>query len=119
MHDIHVALAWLSGAGVAIVVVIALLGDVRPIRRRTWLDRAIIGTELAIAAAAIAGLVRYVSGAGPSEPLHYVYAGLVSVALPAVRLIGPPGVRPRRAVVLVGGLVALGLLGRLAQTGGP
>jgi hypothetical protein len=118
IHDIHVALAWLSGGAIAVAIAAAVRGEVQSLGRRRWLDRSIIAVEVAVVAALLAGLAQLIAGPGPSDPLHFLYAALLVAALPVARMLGGRERRPRRWVMVLAGVVALGLLVRLAQTGG-
>ena len=118
--------AWLA-AGAAIAAVLATVAGVAlgagAAGGRRWLvaaDRLILALVVLVAAAIALGVgLALGRGAGPSDPLHLVYAGVALFALPALRL---EAMRRRSARlgwwICAGGLVTLGALLRLWATGG-
>ena len=115
--------AWLAVATAVLAValtVVALLLAVGVLRSRRWLDRLILALLVAVAAALLLGPVIAIGrGAGPADPLHFVYAMVALLAVPVARLVayGRGSTRVGWWVV-AGGLVTLGALLRLWATGG-
>ena len=118
--------AWLA-VGAAVAAALATLTGLAMgagiVHGRRWLvaaDRLILVLLVLVAAALTLGPVLVLGrGAGPSDPLHLVYAGVALLALPVLRL---EAMRRRSARagwwVFAGGLVTLGALLRLWATGG-
>ncbi len=118
--------AWLA-AGAAIAAVLATGAGVAlgagAAGGRRWLvaaDRLILALLVLVAAAIALGAgLALGRGAGPSDPLHLVYAGVALLAMPVLRL---EAMRRRSARlgwwICAGGLVTLGALLRLWATGG-
>jgi hypothetical protein len=115
--SVHLGLAWLAGALVALVVVAAMLGRARGKMSRFAIDRLILAAEAAVALAIITGLLEVAGGSLPGDQLHAVYAAVALVGLPIGR--GWRGISsgPAPVPLIVAGLVVLGVLVRLAQTG--
>ena len=118
--------AWLA-VGAAIAAVLATLAGAAMgaglAGGRRWLvlaDRLILALLVLVAVALALGPVLVLGrGAGPSDPLHLVYAGVALLAMPVLRL---EAMRRQSARVgwwgCAGGLVTLGALLRLWATGG-
>jgi hypothetical protein len=114
--DVHRLIAIVAGvaaaATVAVVVVRAWLG--RP--GRLAVDRVILAALVVIVANVAVGLVLLATGSRPADPLHFLYAVVALLALPIARFWG--ALERRRALALaIGGVVLVGLVVRLFQTG--
>ena len=90
---------------------------------RSALDRAILAVLATISGAGLLGVLLLVTGARPTDPLHYLYGPAGLVALPIAILFGartPPadGSRVRRDLwTVIGAIALLGILFRLYATG--
>ncbi len=111
----QLTLAWLLAAAAGGVCIIALAGWLRPPMSRRWLDRLVLAGLAISSLAAVLGLIAFVGGDHPDDPLHFLYAVVAVAALPVARAWGQSG--PRPGVMLLGGLVLLGVTLRLFQTG--
>jgi len=115
-QDVHGALA-IAVAVIGVVVAAVAIGWDRFGRPgRLAVDRAIL---LAIVAALVAigsGLLLLATGGRPADALHFVYAAAALVALPVARFAGVFATR-RPLAVIVGAIVLVALVVRLAQTG--
>jgi len=88
----------------------------RPAMR--WIDRAILVELGVVALAIVAGGAVFVSGPGPRDPLHLVYAVAALVTLPIARFAVPSLAPGRRSgALLAGGVILIALTLRLQQTG--
>lgn len=117
MPTIHLILAAVTAIAVAAAIAwsVALAatgnGGGRAYHR---LLAAIVGLVLV---AIIAGALTFVSGTGPADGLHVVYAGVAIVLLPLARSYLSPSSR-RDRLLMVGALVLLGgIVFRLFATG--
>jgi ABC-type Fe3+ transport system permease subunit len=114
----HLALA--AGAAVLTVAVglaaLAAIASTRPLRR--LIDRLILAVLVVVGIAIASGLLLLVTGHGPTDPLHLLYAVAAFVALPVARF-AVPSIRTQRRmwILVVGAVVLLGLFVRLLQTG--
>ena len=114
LQTAQLVLGWLLGVSGIATCVVALAGCVRPPMSRLWLDRAVLlGVGVALVAA-VAGALALVTGHGPGDPLHFVYAVVAVLALPIARAWGDA---PRPGPMLIGGIALLGVTLRLFQTG--
>ncbi len=113
---LHLVAALLVAGGAGAVALVAAGGALRHRSVRFALDRAILAALASVSVGIALGLVILVTGGRPADPLHLLYAGLALAILPVARfwdrLAGH-----RLAAVGVGGLVLLGLVLRLFQTG--
>ena len=123
LHVGSAILAAVSGLAVAVIAVLALAtgarsGVARASNRRS-LDRAILGALAGLAVGALTGLWQLAAGSHPADPLHYLYAVVAVLILPAARFGGSGWWdRNRGRVVVLGGLILVALVMRLYQTGG-
>jgi hypothetical protein len=115
--NLHGALAVLAAALALVVVLLAVAAALRHAPLRLATDRAILATEAAVALALLAGLPELATGQGPRDGLHVVYAVVAIVALPVGRGWGGLARGPRPLPVGLAGVILLGVLVRLAQTG--
>jgi hypothetical protein len=113
----HLILAWLSAFLAVIVVVLAVVGGIRHAMPRFAIDRAILATEVSLGLALFSGVLELATTTGPSDGLHFVYAAVALIALPIGRLWGGIERGPRPWPLAIAGLVLLGVLIRLGQTG--
>ena len=100
------------------VALAALTGSLsgRSVRRLT--DRLILAALVAVAVAIASGLLLLVTGHSPTDPLHLLYAVVALAALPVARFAVPSVRSERRGwIVAGGGLILIGLMVRLLQTG--
>jgi len=83
-----------------------------------WVERLDLALILILLITSAGGLGLLVAGAGPREPLHFVYAVLAIGCMPvADTLLRKASPRRRALVTAVAALIALVLIGRLFQTG--
>jgi hypothetical protein len=115
--SVHVALAWLSAMFDALVVLLAIGGGLRHRMPRFAIDRAILATEAWVGLALLTGLLSLAGGRGPADPLHFLYAVVALAALPVGRAWQGLARGPRPWPLAIAGIVLLGVLVRLAQTG--
>jgi len=115
-QDVHWAVAVAVGAiGVVVAAVTAGWGRLgRP--GRLAVDRAILVAIAAVLAALGSGLLLLVLGGRPADALHFVYAAAALAVLPVARFASVLA-RRRPLAVVVGALVLVALVVRLAQTG--
>jgi len=113
---IHLATALLVAVSALVVVAVAVIGRVRGRDVRFALDRAILTGLAFVAIGIVLGLVILVTGGRPADPLHLLYAIVALAILPIARfwdrLAGH-----RLLAVGIGGLILVGLVVRLFQTG--
>jgi hypothetical protein len=114
---IHLALAWVAAVLDGLVLALAVVGGLRHRMARFAIDRAILATEAGIALALVSGLFQLATTPGPRDPLHFVYALVALAALPAGRAWLGLGRGPRPWPLAIAGVIVLGVLVRLAQTG--
>jgi hypothetical protein len=85
----------------------------------TWQDRLRTAFVLVIVITAAGGLGLYLGGARPRDGLHFVYAVVALLVLPAGDWVAARrGPRTAAVAALVTALVALVVIWRLFQTGG-
>jgi len=117
MASLHVALAWAVVVSVVALAAIAGLVAVGRLRGRRWVDRALL-VQLGLSLLAVlTGALTLPSGP-PRDPLHFLYAVVLTVAPAMGRWIAHG--RPDRSVgrwVAGGALVALGAVVRSFMTG--
>jgi hypothetical protein len=113
IHLLAALLVAVSGVAVmAVVVVGRVLGrDVR-----FALDRAILAALALVMIGIVLGLVILVTGGRPADPLHLLYAAVSLVVLPIARFWDRLA-RRRPLAIGIGGLIVVGLVFRLFQTG--
>jgi hypothetical protein len=115
-QDVHGALAVAVGV-IGVVVAVVAIGWGRFGRPgRLALDRAILVALAAVVVAIGSGLVLLAGGGRPADALHFVYAAAALVALVIARFAGVFA-RRRALAVVVGAIVLVALVVRLAQTG--
>jgi hypothetical protein len=115
-QDVHWALA-LGVAVVGGVVAVVTTGWGRIGRPgRLAVDRAILVAIAAVIVAIASGLLLLAAGGRPADALHFVYAAAALGALPIARFAGVFAGR-RALAVVVGAVVLVALVVRLAQTG--
>ncbi len=117
-HDLHVALAFASGAA---MVVVAVEGAVRLVRASPpsrFASGSMVGALFVVGMAAAAGLAMLVRGERPQEGLHYVYAVLAFGLVPTADSLAVRGTPRHRGLArLLGALLSLGVILRLFATG--
>ncbi len=101
-------------AGLVVLIVIAGGATQRPLRFAR--DRAILGIVVLVLAGVAMGLVLLVTGPGPHDPLHLLYAVVAVLVLPVARFWAPLA-RRRELAIGVGGIALALLVVRLFQTG--
>jgi hypothetical protein len=119
MAELHTAL---TAAAAAIAAAGLLVGLGLALRGRGP-DRLLVGLLAALvvvsAANGLVGLARLAAGGSPRDPLHLLYGVALVVVAPVAAGLAVRRPPRRQAILLaVGALVALGLLFRLAETGG-
>jgi hypothetical protein len=117
MASLHVALAWSVVASIVALAAIAGLVAVGRLRGRRWLDRALL-VQLGLSLLAVLTGALTVPSGPPREPLHFLYAVVVTVGPATGRWIGHG--RADRSVgrwVAGGALVSLGAVVRSFMTG--
>ena len=117
MQAIHVVLADVAVAAVAVAVawcvILAVLA--RPAGR--WFDRLQRVVILSIAVTAAAGVIVFALGARPDDGLHLLYGGVAIVILPVARSFRS-GASRRDALLMLAGFALLGgVVFRLFTTG--
>ncbi len=114
--DLHLVLAIVVAASGLALAVVIVLGHVVGRPFRSGRDRVILVAIGATAASIVLGLVLLATGPGPADPLHFLYAVVALVVLPAIRFWDR--LAARRGLWLgVGGVVLALLAVRLFQTG--
>lgn len=114
---LHLWIAVATAAASAVLVATAVIGRLTGRGFRLALDRAIL-VVLAIAGfGVIVGLALLLAGHRPEDGLHLVYALAVVAALPVARFAIPRWDEHRTAAAVLGGIVVVALVVRLAQTG--
>lgn len=99
-------------------VVFALI-SIRSERARASLDKARSALVALVGLQIVVGLVMLATGDEPGESLHFLYAGLALVALPAASSFAfeaPP--KARAGVLGAAGILILAMIWRLWVTGG-
>jgi hypothetical protein len=117
-HDVHIGLAVLSIAAVALAVIEAAVRALRatPPGRLAEATSSIVVVVLGMTAAA--GLAMLVRGERPSESLHLVYALLAFALIPVGDSLMASGQSRRRGLArLLAAVVTLGVVARLFATG--
>lgn len=118
LSNVHGWLAVVAAVLALVVAAEAALGVVGPRHRRRAVDRAILAAIAVVAIASLVGLGLVFTQGQPRDPLHFLYATAALVILPLARFGGAgPWERRRPLVLAVAGLILVGLLVRLAQTG--
>ena len=121
VSGLHVALAVATAAVALVGLGLAAISLARGGRLvQPWTDRTILVAMVVVLANWLAGAWIVVTGGRPTDPLHYLYAVLALAALPVTRFAGAGAAWDRRRplVVALGAVVLVGLVVRLAQTGG-
>lgn len=114
LQSAQLALGWILGAIAVATCCVALVGWLRPPLSRLWLDRTVLGGAGVALLAALVGAIAGITGPGPEDPLHLVYAGLAVLVLPIGRAWGD---EPRPGPMLLAGVALIGITLRLFQTG--
>jgi hypothetical protein len=122
IHDLAFVAAAIATGALTLAAAWAALG--RGILR-SIVDAGVVIVLIAVGVGAATGLILPTQGPGPTDPLHALYAVAAAVAVPVARVIGARRDPPRdRATgrglarwLVAGGLITLGLLFRLSQTG--
>lgn len=130
IHTFLVPLILLAG-GIALVLGIILLvlrrgvpdGDT-PSPRITWVTvafrRFLIATGVLGVVQGIMGGLIYLTGARPAEPLHFVYGGIVLLAIPVAYVYSDQKRVRRDVIIMVIAVVAIiGAAVRALMTGAP
>jgi hypothetical protein len=113
-----VVLAWLTVAATIVVLVAALFSSRASGRTRLAVDRTILVQAPLAAITALAGLLVALTGLGPADALHFVYAAVVVSGLPVARYAVHRQGQPRFGLwIAVAALVVLGALLRSFMTG--
>jgi uncharacterized membrane protein YwaF len=116
---VHAWVATLAAVVAAALVVLGVLDALRLVEARRWLDRLVLLLVATVIVAAILGPGIVIGVRPPSDPLHFLYALVAVMAVPAFRLVAQQRRSDRLGGWLaVGGLVTLGALLRLWATGG-
>ena len=112
-----VVVAVLAGV-LAVLGLLHAFGVARSPAAKRWLDRVILVLIVAVAAAALVGLLVLLFTGPPRDWLHVVYAAVALAAAPLARLeAGRRRSNRLGAWVAVGGLLTLAALLRLWGTG--
>ncbi len=114
--EAHRLLAILVALGAGLVVILVVLGEVTHRPMRFARDRAILGVFVLVLVGAALGLVLLVTGPGPDDALHLLYAAVAVLVLPVARFLEPLARRRSLALGVAGVALALLVL-RLFQTG--
>jgi hypothetical protein len=106
---------------IAIVAVVAIEAGWRALRNQPGgllAERLEVLVIIGLLITSAGGLGLLAGGAGPREPLHFLYALIALGALPVAHSFSKQASPRRRALIsLVAALVVLVLLARLFQTG--
>lgn len=113
---IHAAIALLVAISALAVLIVAAVGRIGGRDVRFALDRAILAGLGLVSAGVVVGLVILVTGGRPADPLHLLYAVVALVILPIARFWDRLASH-RLLAVGIGGLILVGLVVRLFQTG--
>lgn len=114
---LHLAIAVVAAGLDAVFLATLAAGAIRRELPRFLLDRLILAIEGAVVLEVLVGLLVATSGAGPADPLHFVYAVVALAALPVGRAWRGVSRGPRAVPLAVAAIVLAGVLIRLAQTG--
>lgn len=119
MTAAHVALAWLTVTSVVAVLVLAVLTAIgRTGGTYRWLDAGLLVQAAVAALTSLAGIVAFIGGRPPADPLHVVYGGVATVVPLGVRAAAQG--RDARTIgrwIAVAAAVAIGATLRSFMTG--
>jgi hypothetical protein len=120
LADLHDLLAYAALAAALATLLVAVVGTVAGGPVRIWLDRLILLTLAALAAAALSGLPLALLAGLPADVLHLVYGLSAPLVLLAGRYLGRRGSLHRRSLlVALATLALLGVIYRLFTTASP
>jgi hypothetical protein len=110
IETLHRLLAYLAVGAVGFGVVWALLlvARRRPAGRAFETFQAAVVSTLVVGAAA--GLVLIVTGVGPREPVHLLYAAIAITAIPVARSFASRGGPRAQLMAIVAAFVVLGFI---------
>ncbi len=118
LSDVHLWLWAVICVLAAVTLAVGIAGTVRNRFDKLTTDRLILAVLAVLALTSIVGPTLLVTGHQPGDALHYVYAVVAWLALPAGRYIAGSGSDRRRAgTVAVAAAILLGALLRLYMTG--
>jgi hypothetical protein len=118
METLHAASAVATAVCGVAIGVLGLIAAVTGRQLRLTLDRLVLVGLVAAGVAIVTGPVLWWLGRQPRDPLHQLYAVAAAVVLPLARFVPLARDWRRRAAGLAaGGLLVVGLVVRLAQTG--
>ena len=119
MAEVHAVAGWVVLAVVACFLIVSIvLARLREGDRLDRLDRAGRALTALLVVQVALGLLTFLSGRRPSEPLHFLYGAAVVGVLPLASSFAseaPP--RARSAVMAVACVIVLGLVWRVFATG--
>lgn len=116
LANIHHIAAPLAAVTALVLILVVGFGALRHRPTRFAADRAILLALAVVALGIVSGLVVFLGGGAPADPLHFVYAIVALAILPAVRFWDRLA-RHRNLALGIGALVLAGLALRLFQTG--
>lgn len=114
--NVHHIAALLAGATALVLLLVVGFGALRHRPTRFAADRAILLALAVVALGILSGLLVFLGGGAPADPLHFVYAVVALAILPAIRFWDRLA-RHRSAALGIGALLLAGLALRLFQTG--
>jgi hypothetical protein len=114
----HALLAWLTVGATVAVLIAALPAAIGGQSSRRWIDRAILLQVASTVGACLAGAAVALTGRGPGDLLHFVYALSVLVLVPGARYAVHDATERRFAGwIAVAALITMGALLRSFMTG--
>ncbi len=112
----HHLLAPLVAASALVLLVVVFSGAARHRPVRFASDRVILLALALVGLGIVSGLVVFLTGGAPSDPLHFVYAIVALAVLPVARF-WDRFARHRALALGIGAVVLAALMLRLFQTG--
>jgi hypothetical protein len=116
---LHAWVATLAAIIAGALVVLGVLDALRMVDARRWLDRLVLALLVALLGATVLGPGIVIGVRPPTDPLHFLYAGIALGTVPVLRFVAHERRSDRLGGWLaVGGIITLGALLRLWATGG-